>query len=47
MLPFFAETTLLAVGGAMLGMGIAYTGITLFDNATQGVGKPYYMDFAM
>ncbi len=46
-LPFFAETTLLATVGAMLGMGIAYTGITLFDNATQGVGKPYYMDFAI
>ena len=44
-LPFFAETTLLAGVGALLGMGIAYTGVTLFDNATQGVGKPYYMDF--
>ena len=46
-LPFFAETTLLAAVGALFGMGIAYTGITLFDNATQGVGKPYYMDFAI
>lgn len=46
-LPFFAETTLLSVIGAMFGIAIAYVGITLFDRATQGVGKPYYMAFAM
>jgi putative ABC transport system permease protein len=46
-LPFFAETLVLAVVGAALGTAIAYAGITLFDGATQGVGKPYYMQFAL
>jgi len=46
-LPFFAETLVLAVIGATFGMAIAYVGITLFDGATQGVGKPYYMEFAL
>lgn len=44
-LPFFAETLVLATAGAIIGLGIAYTGITLFDGATQDVGKPYYMVF--
>ena len=46
-LPFFAETLVLALVGAALGLGIAYAGITTFDSATQGVGKPYYMTFAL
>jgi predicted permease len=46
-LPFFAETLVLALVGAMLGIAIAYAGITLFDGATQSVGKPYYMQFAL
>ena len=46
-LPFFAETLVLAVAGAVLGTVIAYAGITLFDGATQGVGKPYFMKFAL
>jgi putative ABC transport system permease protein len=46
-LPFFAETLVLAVVGAAFGTAIAYTGITLFDGATQSVGKPYYMVFAL
>ncbi|MBI4520069.1 MAG: ABC transporter permease [Gemmatimonadetes bacterium] len=46
-LPFFAETVVLATSGALLGTGIAYVGIRLFDGATQGVGKPYYMEFAL
>ena len=46
-LPFFMETLVLALVGAALGTAIAYTGITLFDGATQGVGKPYYMRFAL
>jgi putative ABC transport system permease protein len=46
-LPFFAETLVLAVSGAALGIAIAYVGITLFDGATQGVGKPYYMQFGL
>jgi putative ABC transport system permease protein len=46
-LPFFAETLLLAVAGAVAGVVIAYVGVTLFDGATQTVGKPYYMRFAL
>lgn len=46
-LPFFAETLLLSVAGALLGTGLAVIGIELFDRATQGVGKPYYMVFAL
>lgn len=46
-LPFFAETLVLAASGALIGLGIAYVGIRLFDGATQGVGKPYYMEFGL
>ncbi len=46
-LPFFAETLVLALVGAAIGIGIAYVGVTLFDGATQGVGKPYYMQFGL
>ena len=46
-LPFFAETLVLALVGAALGSAIAYVGVTLFDGATQTVGKPYYMTFAL
>jgi len=45
--PFFAETLVLAGIGALLGIGIAYAGVSIFDDATQGVGKPYYMVFAL
>ncbi len=45
--PFFSEALILAVGGAVLGLGIAYLGVSLFDDATTGVGKPYYMEFAI
>lgn len=46
-LPFFAETLVLATVGTAIGLGIAYFGIRTFDSATQGVGKPYYMTFAL
>jgi len=46
-LPFFAETTILGAVGAVIGLAIAYAGVTLFDGATQGVGKPYWMTFAI
>ena len=46
-LPFFAETLVLAALGAVIGIGIAYVAVTLFDGATQGVGKPYWMTFAI
>jgi predicted permease len=45
--PFFAETLVLSGLGALLGIGIAYAGVGIFDDATQGVGKPYYMIFAL
>jgi predicted permease len=43
--PFFAETAVLALVGAIFGIAIAYVGVTLFDGATANVGKPYYMAF--
>ena len=46
-LPFFAETLILAVAGAILGSAIAWGGIRIFDGATQNVGKPYYMVFTI
>jgi putative ABC transport system permease protein len=46
-LPFFGETLVLALVGAALGTAIAYVGVTLFDGATQTVGKPWYMQFAL
>jgi len=46
-LPFFAETLVLALVGAVIGTAIAYAGITLFDGATSNVGKPYYMQFGL
>src|SRR5688572_12261728 len=46
-LPFFAETLILALIGALLGAALAWTGIRMFDGATQNVGKPYYMVFAL
>lgn len=46
-LPFFAETMVLAGIGAVFGIAIAYVGVTLFDGATADVGKPYYMAFRL
>ncbi|HEX7023904.1 MAG TPA: ABC transporter permease [Gemmatimonadales bacterium] len=46
-LPFFAETLILATVGTTIGMGIAAYGVRTFNDATQGVGKPYYMVFAL
>lgn len=46
-LPFFAETLVLSSVGALIGIGIAQFGVTLFDGATRDVGKPYYMVFAL
>ncbi|HLG04793.1 MAG TPA: ABC transporter permease, partial [Gemmatimonadales bacterium] len=45
--PFFAETAVLALVGALVGIAIAYVGVTLFDGATRNVGKPYYMAFKL
>lgn len=46
-LPFFAETLVLAAIGAAIGMVIAYVGVMIFDHATADVGKPYYMAFRL
>jgi len=45
--PFFAETLVLSLIGAIVGTAIAYVGVTLFDGATASVGKPYYMVFKL
>jgi predicted permease len=46
-LPLFSEATVLSLGGAALGIAIAFIGVALFDRATTGLGKPYYMEFAV
>lgn len=45
--PYFAEATAMAGTGAVLGALIAFVGVDLFDRATTGVGKPYFMQFAV
>jgi predicted permease len=45
--PFFAEAIVLSAAGALLGIGIAKIGVGLFDRATTGIGKPYFMEFAI
>ncbi len=47
MLRFFPETLVLALVGALIGIGIAWAGISMLDVATQGVGKHYYMRFGL
>ncbi|MCH7778472.1 MAG: ABC transporter permease, partial [Gemmatimonadetes bacterium] len=47
MMPVFSEAVMLSLAGAVLGIGIAYLGVGLFDAATADVGKPYYMEFAV
>ncbi len=46
-MPLFSEATVLSLGGAALGVAIAFIGVALFDRATTGLGKPYYMEFAV
>ncbi len=46
-LPLFSEAAALSIGGAVLGIAIAFVGVGLFDRATTGLGKPYYMVFAV
>jgi putative ABC transport system permease protein len=46
-LPLFSEAAVLSVGGAVLGVAIAFIGIEVFDRATMGIGKPYFMEFAV
>ena len=41
------ESTLLACVGGLLGLGLSYIGIGLFDAAVADVGKPYWIRFTM
>jgi len=41
------ESTLLACVGGLLGLGLSYIGIGLFDTAVADVGKPYWIRFTM
>ena len=47
MIPFFSEALVLAAVGALVGLGIAYYSVGLFDAATDGsiTGRPAYMQF--
>ncbi|UCG89091.1 MAG: ABC transporter permease [Gemmatimonadota bacterium] len=42
-LPFFSETSILAVAGAALGVAISYVSLEIVNRATVDVGKPYFM----
>ncbi len=39
------ESVVLGVLGGILGLGLAYIGVTLFDRAVADVGKPYWIKF--
>jgi predicted permease len=39
------ESVLLGCLGGLLGLGLAYVGVTLFDRAVADVGKPYWILF--
>jgi putative ABC transport system permease protein len=41
------ESVLLSILSGLLGLGLAYVGVRLFDAATQDVGKPYWIQFTM
>ncbi|MGD8816023.1 MAG: ABC transporter permease, partial [Acidobacteriota bacterium] len=41
------ETSVLAIIGALLGIGLAAVGISLFNDAIAGTGAPYWMDFSL
>ncbi len=45
--PFLAESLVLAAAGALLGTGLAYVAVHLFDQATATplTGRPYFMEF--
>ncbi len=39
------ESVVLGCLGGLLGLGLAYVGVTLFDRAVADVGKPYWISF--
>ena len=41
------ESVLLSIVAGLMGLGLAYVGVRLFDAATQDVGKPYWIQFTM
>ena len=41
------ESVLLAAIGGVLGLLLAFAGTRWFDAATQGLGRPYYLQFTM
>ncbi len=42
-----AETSVLAMVGAAVGIGLAFVGIYLFNDALAGIEKPYWMVFSL
>jgi putative ABC transport system permease protein len=46
-LQFLTEPLLLAAVGAVLGLGIAWLGIRLFDNAVAATEPPFWLDFGI
>lgn len=47
MMQFFAESTLLSVGGALVGTAIAWTGIRLFNRAIAPTDPPFWIDIGL
>jgi predicted permease len=41
------ESVLLSILSGLLGLGLAFVGVRVFDAATQDVGKPYWIQFTM
>ncbi|MGH7343014.1 MAG: ABC transporter permease, partial [Candidatus Rokuibacteriota bacterium] len=41
------ESVLLALVGGLLGLPLSVAGVRLFDDATQNVGKPFWMTFSL
>ena len=41
------ESVLLSIISGVLGLGLAYAGVRMFDAATRDVGRPYWIQFTM
>lgn len=42
-----AEAVALGVGGALVGAGLAFVGLELFQASVEGVNKPYWMEWSL
>lgn len=42
-----AEAVALGVGGALVGAGLAFVGLELFQTSIEGVNKPYWIEWSL